>query len=200
MKPASAGSERSLDSPWRGAWLVVLIGVLAAVAAYLALDFVELARYFPFMVGIACLLLVMSELGARTAASRRRAGDGDQVAEDARVEDPGVEDPGVEDTGAQDTRTEHATVAGGNPDGDEAVKGVGRYGAWLLGYLAAISLLGIVVASGLFVAAFLRVEAKLRWRGCLISALVLMAVILYFGIVFNMRWPESLWEPLASLV
>lgn len=64
---------------------------------------------------------------------------------------------------------------------------------WLTGFLIMIWGLGVMPASGLFVAAFLWFEARIRSLFWIIfSSVVTMSLLYYFGELMNMEWPNSL--------
>jgi hypothetical protein len=71
-----------------------------------------------------------------------------------------------------------------------------RYAVWFFGYLLLIWLVSLVVASGLFVAAFLWREAKARWWTALLSGVIVIGLVILAGNVFYIRWPASLLNPL----
>lgn len=68
---------------------------------------------------------------------------------------------------------------------------VGPYLLWLAGYYLLIYLFGLVVASALFVFAFLSLVAKARWYLALGAAGVLVAFLLGVSELLNLYWPDA---------
>jgi hypothetical protein len=75
-----------------------------------------------------------------------------------------------------------------------------KYAAWFFGYLVGIWLVSLVVASGLFVAAFLWREARARWWTALLSGVIVIGLVILAGNVFLIRWPAPLVDPLKLLL
>ncbi len=73
------------------------------------------------------------------------------------------------------------------------------YVLWLCACYATIYVIGMVVASGLFVFLFLFREGDVRWYYALLSGLIVIAFLLLIGDVMGLKWPESVVDPLALI-
>jgi hypothetical protein len=76
---------------------------------------------------------------------------------------------------------------------------IGRYLVWLAGFFLTAALLGFVVASGVFVASFLRWEGAARWSRGLLGGATTVAFLVVVGNLFGLHWPASLFGPLRML-
>ncbi len=66
------------------------------------------------------------------------------------------------------------------------------YLGWFLGYILLIAIAGLVVASVVFLAAFLYREARMRWWGVLISVAGTLLVLFTISGVMRLYWPRNL--------
>ena len=161
-------------SPWAGAWLTVVVLAISVAAFAIATDFVPATtRYFPLIVSAACIVVALADLGRRALAGRQAR----------RVDDASMAEAGL------------LNQAASAPPG-----AIVKYALWFFGFLAAIWLVSLVVASGLFVAAFLWREAKARWWTALLSGAIVIGLVILAGNVFHIRWPASLLNPLKPFL
>jgi len=164
--------EGVTPSPWAGAWLTVLVLAISAAAFAIATGFVPATtRYFPLIISAACIVVALAELGRRALASRS--------------------------TVLGKPRQDGELI---NDAADVPASTILRYAVWFFGYLIFIWLVSLVVASGLFVAAFLWREAKARWWTALLSGAIVIGLVILAGNVFHIRWPASLVNPLKPLL
>ena len=77
--------------------------------------------------------------------------------------------------------------------------GILPYLLWLLATYAAIYVVGMVVASGLFVFLFLFREGKVPWYYALLSGLIVIGFLLTIQDVMGLKWPKSVIDPLALI-
>jgi len=161
-------------NPWAGAWLTVVMLAISAAAFAIATGFVPATtRYFPLIISAACILVALVDLGRRAFASApARRGDGGSMAEAGLLNHVANAPPGA----------------------------IIKYALWFFGYLLVIWLVSLVLASGLFVAAFLWREAKARWWTALLSGVIVIGLVILAGNVFHIRWPASLVDPLKPLL
>ncbi|WP_059103055.1 tripartite tricarboxylate transporter TctB family protein [Shouchella shacheensis] len=68
------------------------------------------------------------------------------------------------------------------------------YVAWIIGYLILIYTLGFVVATGLFLISFLKVEAKFNWLKSVFFTLIAIGIIFLFREFMTTYWPTGLYE------
>lgn len=167
--------ESLTPRPWAGAWLSVVVLVICAVAFAIATGFVPATtRYFPVIVSAACILVALANLAQRALETRRARGAADAKAESLK--------------------------GGAINQANESPMAILRYAAWFFGYLVGIWLIGLIVASGIFVAAFLWREAKLRWWPALLSGAIVIGLVILAAEVFLIRWPSSLVDPLERFL
>jgi len=72
-----------------------------------------------------------------------------------------------------------------------AVRGVGRYLLWFVGYIGLVYVFGIFFATAIFVGSFLRLEAKLPWWKLGIGVGLLLFGMDQLGDAMNIRWPRA---------
>ncbi len=70
---------------------------------------------------------------------------------------------------------------------------------WILGLLAAIALSGFILGICIYIAAFLRMKAGLRWPGSIAGALAAVAVMSLFGHIFVLEYPAGLLQHLVDM-
>lgn len=167
-------NESLTPSPWAGAWLTVVVLAICAAAFVIATGFVPATtRYFPLIISAACIVAALADLGRRALANgqARRVG------------------------GSMPEGTDLLNKAASAPPG-----AIVKYALWFFGFLVGIWLVSLVLASGLFVAAFLWREAKARWWTSLLSGVIVIGLVILAGNVFHIRWPASLLNPLQHLL
>ena len=67
-----------------------------------------------------------------------------------------------------------------------------RYGAWLVGLLLGMWLVGAVIAAAVFVGAFLALEAHANWKWVIAGPVMIIALLLALANGINLYWPETL--------
>ncbi len=152
-----------------GAFIFVLFGL----AAYTSFGFHRLAMYFPFAVSVIGLIL-SGVYVLKLVVTRRR------VDAESSSSESGAGPVGPEST---------AEFSG---DAVSEIRKALPYLAWFIGYILLISLVGVVVASALFLAAFLLREARMRWWGVLISVVSTLVILFAFSSVMRLYWPRNL--------
>jgi hypothetical protein len=75
-----------------------------------------------------------------------------------------------------------------------------RYAAWLGAFVLVTWTLGFVLGSFLFVVAFLRFEAQLRWWMATLAGVLTVAGLVFMVEVMNLRFPSSVWDPLGAFL
>lgn len=174
--------ERAVPSVWTGVWLTIAVLAVCIGAFVIARGFVPATtRYFPLGVSAAAILFALADIARRWLVGRRVA----------RADPAGA---AAIDEDGEPVESDFLNEAANVP-----AAGILRYAGWFFGYLAAIWCVSLVVASGLFVAGFLRFEARLRWWSAVLAGAVIMALVILAGDIFHIRWPASLLAPLAFL-
>lgn len=67
-----------------------------------------------------------------------------------------------------------------------------HFQGWILGLLAVIALLGFILGLFIYIAAFLRMKAGVRWHRAIAGALAAVAVMSLFGHLFVLQYPAGL--------
>lgn len=164
--------DEAAPGPWTGVWLTLVVLAVCIPAFVIATGFVPATtRYFPLIVSSACIVVALADLARRVLAARRKTA--------------GVAPPEAEII---------------NDAASAPPAAILRYAAWFFGYLVAIWLASLIVAAGLFVAAFLWREAKVRWWTALVSGFIVVGLVILAGNVFHIRWPASLLNPLKPFL
>lgn len=149
--------------------LLVLFGAMALSS----LGFPTRARFYPLFVGVLGVLLASGEMWLVMRAAARSDAD----AKPARPVESGPPPMALA----------------------RAFRDVVPYLLWLVGYLAAIALVGMMTASGLFVSAFLWREGDVSAVKAGLGAVAVVVLLLVVGSVFSLQWPGALFDPLAQL-
>jgi hypothetical protein len=158
----------------RLAGLLALLVVFTAVVGG-SLGFPPRARIYPLFVGGLGVLLSLAGLWAMV-----REGP----AEPGAREMPGG-------TGhAPGTEADSLRVAFGR---------IAPYLVWLLGYFVLIRMIGLVLASGIFVALFLRREGGVAWGPAFGALVAVCAFLVAVGSLFGLHWPLSVADPFRAL-
>ncbi|MBS3976740.1 MAG: tripartite tricarboxylate transporter TctB family protein [Syntrophomonadaceae bacterium] len=66
------------------------------------------------------------------------------------------------------------------------------YMGWVLGYVLLIYLLGFLVATGIFLFAFLKRESGMTLVQTITGVVITLGFIVFFGRVLHMYWPEGI--------
>lgn len=152
--------------------LSLCIGCLFAYAAFEAVDFSRRARYMPLYVSVAGLgltvLLVSLDLWRMRSVAGRQTLRG-RVA--------------IEDLAAEDT----FSVA----DEQHRFKRTAYYLGWMVAYVGTIAVVGLPVASSLFLGLFLWIEARMRLPGIALCIAGMLAGLLVLTHLMHLRWPAS---------
>ncbi len=80
-----------------------------------------------------------------------------------------------------------------------ALRRIVPYLTWLLAYFVLIRTVGLVLASGIFVALFLRREGGVAWTPALVALVAVCGFLVTVGNLFGLHWPISLLDPFAFL-
>lgn len=148
----------------------VFVFIVFSLAAYTSIGFHRLAMYFPFAVSVLGVVLSGVYVGTLLLSRIRGVAEKPLDPDKATVLDESME----------------------IPDAVSEIRKALPYLAWFIGYILLIALAGIVVASALFLAAFLYREARMRWWGVLISVVSTLVVLYTFSGVMRLYWPRNL--------
>jgi vacuolar-type H+-ATPase subunit I/STV1 len=83
--------------------------------------------------------------------------------------------------------------------GDRPVHSDLHFQGWILGLLAAIALFGFILGILLYIPAFLRVKAGVRWPWSIAGALAAVAVMSLFGHIFVLEYPAGLLQSVFDM-
>lgn len=151
---------------------LVLVMLFFAWAGWDSLSFPEKAQTYPRTVAFAAVLIALAELGSYIWSVRA------QKLVPSKEGSDGV-------TQAETLSAKFMQIL--------------PYLLWLLACYAAIYVIGMVVASGLFVFLFLLREGKVTWYYALLSGLIVTLFLVAIGDVMGLKWPNSVIDPLALL-
>jgi putative tricarboxylic transport membrane protein len=82
---------------------------------------------------------------------------------------------------------------------DRPAHGDLHFQGWILALLAAIGLFGFILGIFIYITAFLRVKAGVRWQWSIAGALAAVAVMSLFGHLFVLEYPAGLLQSLVKL-
>lgn len=74
----------------------------------------------------------------------------------------------------------------------QTVKISAYYMAWIIAYVVAIWLIGLIASSAVFLLLFLRLEARLSYTRTVICAVAVVLFLYYFGGFMDLHWPDSI--------
>jgi len=74
-----------------------------------------------------------------------------------------------------------------------------HFQGWILGLLALIALFGFILGILVYIPAFLRVKAGVRWHWAMVGALATVAVLSLFGHLFVLQYPAGLLQAVVEL-
>lgn len=151
---------------------VVVLGICVATI-FTALDYPRLARYMPIGVAVAGLVLAVVVILSEAVKSRLHAdGDGPSISPDLM---------------------DMVTA----PEDEVPFRQSLVYFIWWVGYAVAMALVGTLVASAVFLAVFLRLEAKASMARVAVSVSIAIAVLLILQYTVGLRLPPSLLLPVS---
>jgi hypothetical protein len=195
QKVAGNGGNAVLRKAYYSLSFSVFLFLFFVWAAWEASGFSDLARFFPYYIAIAAVILsfihVVSSIAAlvkeKKAAQTAQPADGHQLSDQVQPSDAAQ---------LSDTVYLPDTVKPSNaapPAEDEEEEGpVLRYMIWIIGYIALIYLIGFQSATTLFLLLFLYFVANFGVLRTIFSVVVVHAVIYVFSSVINLYWPEGI--------
>lgn len=161
--------DTKATSAWTGVWLTIVVLVFCVAAFVIALGFVPATTRY-FPVAVSGAAIVVALFDiVRRGFMQRHLPEGE-------------------------THSDFLNEGANAPAA--AILG---YAAWFFGYLAAIWVVGIVAASSVFVAAFLKFEAGTRWWTAALGGLSVLILVVVAGRVFRIRWPGALFDVAAYM-
>lgn len=152
--------------------LDIAVLCLFIYSAVEALSFSRLARYMPLYVSIGGIIASFGLLCIDLL--RVRASDGLGVRWSAGIED-------YEPVDSVSLEVEN-----------EKLKITSYYLLWIIGYLALVAVVGLPVASVLFLVVFLRIDAQLSMLAILLSVIGLIVTLQMLAHFVDLRWPSNL--------
>jgi hypothetical protein len=207
-----------LQTKMRFAFNIALI-LLFSYTAYESWGFARLARYLPLTVSVVALLVMTFGLVVDIVAYRRRgvvaaddvpltaalAGSeikehklqAGKVDESPPEEGEGTDLNPVDDRGAVIDPADVAldTVRLGDIEPPSVIlKRAGTVFAWMLGYVVGIAIVGIVVASAVYLVGYLFLQAKANWKVPVFGTILLIVTMLVMAEGLNLEWPDYLLE------
>src|SRR5690625_2221849 len=74
------------------------------------------------------------------------------------------------------------------------IKAVILYTLYLTGYILLVYLIGMIIATVIFLFVFLYFTAKMRLISSIITVIVVVGVLMLFADVMNLYWPKSIFN------
>lgn len=155
---------------------LLVLWTLFALAVAGSLGFPPRARTYPLFVGVLGVLLCTAGLWAMAREGPEPRGEG--------------REPGRGTGPAEGDEARSLAVA---------FRRIVPYLTWLLGYFVVMRAVGLVLASGIFVALFLRREAGVAWGPALGALMAVCGFLVVVGNLFGLHWPLSVTDPFALL-
>ena len=155
---------------------LIFTGAAIVIFTYTAIesrDFPSISGMYPFVISVFGLVLAVVSFALDVRTWRRK---GDVVGADA------------------DNSATAALVAGGEATVGQAFLRAGRYALWLLGLAVLTYLIGMVAAVGVFLAAFLWVEARAKWPLLIAVPVITVGLLMALADALNLYWPDALFE------
>ena len=73
------------------------------------------------------------------------------------------------------------------------------YLLWAVGYYATAAVVGLGLASGTLVTAFLATRARIGWGRAVVAGLLVLAGLIGLGVWLNLSWPTAVVDPVAAI-
>jgi len=144
-----------------------------AYAAFDASDFSRRARYMPLYVSVAGITLSLLLISLELWRARRGGG--------RATPRRGV---AIEDLAAEDIFS---------PEEERhRLKTTSYYFVWMICYVGLIAVIGLPIASTLFLGLFLWIESRMRLPAIALSIAGMLTALLTLTHLMNLRWPSSL--------
>ena len=187
----------------------IFLIVLFAYAFWSALGFLRLARYLPLAVtGLALVVMVISFIIDIVAYRKTGIVAGDDVPVTASLagaelkeivleEQKASGEVDLKELGLEDLEDERM---GEIEDPMEALKRAGRVIIWILGYIAAIAVVGVLAASAMYLIGYLFLEAKTGWKIPIIGTVLIIVGLSVMRELLNLEWPAYLLQDTVESV
>jgi hypothetical protein len=153
------------------------VGLLCLSMALASRDMPMQAGQFPRFAGWAGFLLAVGLLVQQAVTLRR---DGQSL----REVTTSLDDP-------DDVAVAGAPVDVAEPETEYTHLRAVRFLVWLYVYAGAVYLIGLIVASALFVGTFLLIEGRVKWYWALVGMFVPVVGIFALQEILTLPWPSS---------
>jgi hypothetical protein len=170
----------------------VLLLLLFTYTAYESWGFVPLARYLPFSASVVAIGMMIFSISVDIATFRRTG----------RVSADDVSSTSSMAVAVEQEDALHAAEEGTGAAVDEAFKGPKTQAdairgsffvfLWILGYVVGIAVVGLLLATTLYLVLYLWREAKASWRLNIIGNLSILLLLNIMREALNLQWPPYL--------
>ena len=158
-------------------------------AALASRDFSANSGVFPGIISVIGLLIAVATLVSAVRAALRERAAPPAVTHAASHHFPSGASP---DAPKDPDSGEVTPVSEDSHEESPSFGRAARYGAWLAGLVLVTWLVGAVIAAGVFVGAFLKVEARAGWKWLIAGPIVTMVGLIALANAINLHWPETL--------
>lgn len=190
-QPTHKFSEMLLQDRIRFGFSFLLL-LLFAYTGYEALDFAPLSRYLPFTASMVAILMMTFSILVDIGTFRRegRVAIADVFATSSMAVAIKQEDA-KED--AEQGRGEGVDESFRGPKTErEAILGSFYVMGWIFGYFAGIAIIGLTVATLLYLGLYLAREAKASWKLNVIGNAAVLVGLNILREALNLEWPPYL--------
>lgn len=183
-------SEMLLQDKIRFSFTFVLLA-LFAFTAYESFDFAPLARYLPFTASLVAIAMLIFSLITDVGTFRRqgKVAQADTFATSSMA--LAVERQELVANDAEAGAAELSDVAGPMTERD-AIRQSAAVMGWILGYFVGIALVGLMIATPLYLGLYLHREAKASRRLNVIGNVVVFVGLSVMREALNLEWPPYL--------
>lgn len=195
-------APRSSKMPLQARMRFIFSGALILLFAYTAYEswsFQTLARYLPLTVSVLAFVVMVISF-TMDVMTYRRTGvvAGDDVAVTASLAGAEVKER-VAEQGEEAVPEEVAAELDDPRIGEvepprEILKRAGVVFLWILGYVVAIGIFGLMIASAAYLLGYLFKEARAGWKVPVIGTAVILVMMNIMRELLNLEWPDYLLE------
>lgn len=195
----AADGKMPLQSKMRFGFVTFLV-LLFTYTTWQSFSFDSLARFLPLSVSVLALITMLFGLYVDVRTYRRTgmvAGAdvpttaslaGAEAKEIALEEDAEGHEVDLEAMGLDDERM------GEIEPPFEVLKRAGVVFGWMMGYIVGIAIVGLMVATAIYLAGYLRLQAKVGWKLQIIGPIAILIGLTTMRILLNLEWPDYLLE------
>lgn len=194
-------SDMLLQDRIRFAFSFLLL-LLFIYTAYESLDFRPLARYLPLGASVVAATMMLFSILVDVATFRRTG----RVAVGDVSDTSSVAIAADQEVAAEEGESAPTEFRGPRTQSEAILRSFGVMG-WVFAYVAGIAVVGLMVATPIYLFTYLRREAKASWKLTIIGNAAILLLLTVMREALNLRWPpyllqnriDTLMEPLYQI-